>query len=117
MPEIREEIMIFFTAVLTGAVLRTAYRCISCLREWIRHEPVAIELEDLFYWIAASIYFFVQIYHTSNGVIRWYFILGVVLVAVLAAFLIRQAEKIHKKMYARSKKNSSKTIDKSSKKR
>ena len=49
MPEIREEIMIFFTAVLTGAVLRTAYRCISCLREWIRHEPVAIELEDLFY--------------------------------------------------------------------
>ena len=67
MPEIREEIMIFFTAVLTGAVLRTAYRCISCLREWIRHEPVAIELEDLFYWIAASIYFFVQIYHHLYG--------------------------------------------------
>ena len=100
MPEIREEIMIFFTAVLTGAVLRTAYRCISCLREWIRHEPVAIELEDLFYWIAASIYFFVQIYHTSDGVIRWYFILGVVLGAIFGWM-----KKLHKKIYTRSHKD------------
>lgn len=105
MPEIREEIMIFFTAVLTGAVLRTAYRCISCLREWIRHEPVAIELEDLFYWIAASIYFFVQIYHTSNGVIRWYFILGVVLGAIFASVFFGWMKKLHKKIYTRSHKD------------
>lgn len=101
MPEIREEIMIFFTAVLTGAVLRTAYRCISCLREWIRHEPVAIELEDLFYWIAASIYFFVQIYHTSSGGIRWSFLLGCVGGAAFASFLIKKIEKIGKKIYMR----------------
>lgn len=105
MPEIREEIMIFFTAVLTGAVLRTAYRCISCLREWIRHEPVAIELEDLFYWIAASIYFFVQIYHTSDGSIRWHFVLGVVLGAVLMTVFLRQLEKVYKKIYTRKKKD------------
>ena len=101
MPEIREEIMIFFTAVLTGAVLRTAYRCISCLREWIRHEPVAIELEDLFYWIAASIYFFVQIYHTSNGVIRWYFILGVVLGSFFFSRMSKIPGKLRKKLYAK----------------
>ena len=105
MPEIREEIMIFFTAVLTGAVLRTAYRCVSCLREWIRHEPVAIELEDLFYWIAASIYFFVQIYHTSDGSIRWYFILGVVFGAILMSLIFFWAKKIHKKIYTRRHKD------------
>ena len=110
MPEIRDEIMIFFTAVLTGAVLRTAYRCISCLREWIRHEPVAIELEDLFYWIAASIYFFVQIYHTSSGSIRWYFILGCVCGAIFASFLIKKIEKIGKKIYTQKKKKLSENL-------
>lgn len=117
MPEIREEIMIFFTAVLTGAVLRTAYRCISCLREWIRHEPVAIELEDLFYWIAASIYFFVQIYHTSSGGIRWHFILGCVCGAVFASLLIKKIEKFGKKIYTRKQDKFSENLAEKRKKR
>ena len=117
MPGIREEFIVFVLAVLSGAIVRLVYKCISSFREIVRHSLVAIGAEDFLFWLGSALYLFVQIYHTSDGSIRWYFILGVVLGAVLAAFLIRQAEKIHKKMDARSKKNSSKTIDKSSKKR
>ncbi|BDF32055.1 spore cortex biosynthesis protein YabQ [Extibacter muris] len=117
MPGIREEFIVFVLAVLSGAIVRLVYKCISSFREIVRHSLAAIGAEDFLFWLGSALYLFVQIYHTSDGSIRWYFILGVVLGAVLAAFLIRQAEKIHKKMYARSKKNSSKTIDKSGKKR
>ena len=72
MPQIQVEIMIFFSAVLSGAGLRAVYRGIGCVREWIPHRAAVIELEDLLYWLAAALYLFVQIYHTSNGSIRWY---------------------------------------------
>ena len=117
MPGIREEFIVFVLAVLSGAIVRLVYKCISSFREIVRHSLAAIGVEDFLFWIGSALYLFVQIYHTSDGSIRWYFILGIVLGAVLTAFLIRQVEKIHKKMYARSKKNSSKTIDKSGEKR
>ena len=41
----------FLLAVLAGAIVRLAYRCISCLREVVHHAHWVIELEDLIYWI------------------------------------------------------------------
>lgn len=109
MPQIQVEIMIFFSAVLSGAVLRAVYRGIGCVREWIPHRAAVIELEDLLYWLAAALYLFVQIYHTSNGSIRWYFILGVVVGAVFTSFLFRWMKKIHKKIYGERHKEFMKT--------
>ena len=117
MPGIREEFIVFVLAVLSGAIVRLIYKCLSSFREIVKHSLAVIGVEDFFFWLGSALYLFVQIYHTSDGSIRWYFILGVVIGALLAAFLIRQAEKVHKKMYARGKKNLSKTIDKSGKKR
>lgn len=97
--------MIFLTALLTGAALRLAYRCLGVLREWIPHRPVVVEVEDLFYWIGVSIYLFVQIYHTSDGSIRWYFVLGVVLGAVFMSLIFFWAKKMHKKIYTRRHKD------------
>ena len=105
MPQIQVEIMIFFSAVLSGAVLRAVYRGIGCVREWIPHRAAVIELEDLLYWLAAALYLFVQIYHTSNGSIRWYFILGVVLGAIFASVFFGWMKKLHKKIYTRSHKD------------
>ena len=101
MPQIQVEIMIFFSAVLSGAVLRAVYRGIGCVREWIPHRAAVIELEDLLYWLAAALYLFVQIYHTSNGSIRWYFILGVVLGSVFFSCLSKIPGKLRKKLYAK----------------
>lgn len=105
MPGLKEELMVFVMAVISGAIVRLAYRCIACFRNIIRHNLVAIGIEDLIFWIGSAIYIFVQIYHTSDGVIRWYFILGVVLGAIFASVFFGWMKKLHKKIYTRSHKD------------
>lgn len=111
MLEIREEVMIFLLAVIAGAVVRLSYRCICCFRSIVRHSLYAVEIEDMLFWIGAAVYLFVQIYHTSDGSIRWYFILGVALGAVLMSVFLRSAEKLYKKIYGAKKKDCSPGVD------
>lgn len=117
MTGIRAEFAVFILAVLSGAIVRLVYRCISCFREIVKHSLAVMGIEDFFFWLGTALYLFVQIYHTSDGSIRWYFVLGVVAGALLASLFVRVAEKVHKKMYVRRKKNSGKTIEKYPKKR
>lgn len=114
---IKEEFMVFVLAVLSGAIVRLVYKCISCFREIVKHSLAVMGIEDFIFWMSTALYLFVQIYHTSDGSIRWHFVLGVVFGAAFASISIRKAEKVHKKMYARRKKNSDKTIEKYRKKR
>ncbi len=97
MPEIREEVLIFFQAILAGMIVRFAYRGLHCLREIVRHSLFMIEAEDILFWIATAFYLFVQIYHTSDGSIRWYFVLGIVLGAAVSSGFIWWIEKRAKK--------------------
>ncbi len=86
MPEIRAEILVFLLVVIAGCVARLSYHCIVCFREIVRHSLLVMGIEDILYWMGAAIYFFVQIYHTSSGSIRWYFILGCVCVVICLIF-------------------------------
>ena len=104
MPDIREELIIFLTALVTGVILRLMYRCICCFRQIIKHNYFAIGVEDLVFWVGCALYVFVQIYYTSDGSIRWYFVLGVVVGAVFMTFFLNFLEKMHKKIYVYKKK-------------
>ena len=88
MPGIEEEMMIFLAAVFSGAIVRLTYRCISCFRQIVKHRRYAVEAEDLVFWTGAAIY--------SDGSIRWYFVLGVVVGAVFMTFFLNCLEKMHK---------------------
>lgn len=99
MPEIREEIIGFFIAFVSGAVVRLCYHCISCFRANFRHHLLLVEIEDMLYWITTAIYLFVQIYYTSNGVVRWYFALGVVFGVLVSTVFLREIKKMLKKIY------------------
>ena len=48
-----------------------------------------------------EMYLFVQIYHTSSGSVRWYYILGVVVGACLMSWLLQKVKKMCKKIYTR----------------
>lgn len=101
MPGIGKEITIFLQALLAGNVVFWIYYLIRKIRKLIKHNLFFISLEDFLFWIGSGIYLFVQMFNTSNGSIRWYFILGVVVGAILPLFL---TEKARKKFVARSKK-------------
>lgn len=96
---IKEEILAFLTAILSGGIVRIWYQCLICFRYIFKHNRIAIEIEDFLFWIVTGIYLFVQIYHTSGGSVRWYFVPGIVLGAGISTVLSRKIEKNLKKIY------------------
>lgn len=114
---IGKELFIFLLAVLAGAIVRLAYRCISCLREVVHHAYWVIELEDLIYWIGTAIFLFVQIYYTSSGSVRWYFVLGIGLGASAMSVFLVAVRKWYRKIVCPGSGFLAETLEKGRKKR
>ena len=117
MMEVKEELIIFLLAVVSGGIVRLSYRLLHCVRQIVRHNLLAIEIEDFLFWIFSALFLFVQIYHTTSGSIRWHFVLGVVFGAVISSFALWKAEKVYKKIYTRNQKKSFRFLAKKNKKR
>ncbi|MXP74004.1 hypothetical protein GN277_00660 [Lachnospiraceae bacterium WCA-9-b2] len=109
---IREEMMVFLAAVVSGGIVRLIYQCIRCFRRIVSHTLAAIGAEDLIFWMGSAVYMFVQIYHTSDGSIRWYFILGVGLGVILMWVFLDREEKLFKKIYGNKEKDLRQGLDK-----
>ena len=112
MPGIHEEMMVFLIAVVSGAIVRLVYQCIRCFRRIVVHDLAAVSVEDMIFWLGSAVYLFVQIYHTSDGSIRWYFILGVALGVVFMWVFLNEEEKLFKKIYGHKEKDLRKGLDK-----
>lgn len=117
MLEIKEEVIIFLLAAVSGGIVRLFYRFLHCLRQVVHHNLLAIEIEDFLFWIVSALYLFVQIYYTTSGCIRWYFILGVVLGAIIFSYVLWKIEKVYKKIYTQNRKKSASCLAEKSKKR
>ena len=91
------EVRIFVSAMCSGSFLLSVYYLIEMIRKAICHKTWMINFEDVLFWIFAGGYLFVQIYHTNNGSIRLYYVLGVVLGAALSWKTLRLLEKLWKK--------------------
>lgn len=98
---IEKELFVFLQAALAGNMIYLVYSAIRVVRRIIKHNLFFVSLEDLIFWIGVGIYLFVKIYQTSNGSIRWYFVIGVLTGGLLTHFMI---SKITKKCIAKWKK-------------
>lgn len=114
---ITKELFIFLSAILSGAIVRLVYRCISCLRNVIHHTHWIVELEDLAYWVGTAIFLFVQIYYTSSGSVRWYFILGVGIGEIIMSVFLAITGKICRKIVRRYSRFFTETLEKPGEKR
>ena len=97
MLNIKKELLVFFCACLTGVNVRAGYEILIFLRKMIIHNNLVKGIEDLFYWIFMSAYIFSQIYATTYGSIRWYFLLGLVFGVAVIQKLISSGKKYTKK--------------------
>lgn len=95
---IGKEAFIFLYAGLSGIVILCSYQILRLLRRLIGHHIVIVNLEDVIYWLGVSAYLFRQMYKTTYGSIRWFFVLGVVCGIVFANLLLFLAKKIYRKM-------------------
>ncbi len=91
---IGNEAGIFLYAGLAGVTVAVSYHILICLRKLIRHSMTAVGIEDLLFWIGASIYLFWKMYDTTYGSIRWFFVLGTAAGAGAGCLFLRLCRKI-----------------------
>ncbi|WP_461810217.1 spore cortex biosynthesis protein YabQ [Faecalimonas sp.] len=106
---LEKEVAIFVHAVIAGMFVYGTYTLLRVIRRIIKHNLRAISIEDFLFWTGTSLYLFMEIYYTSNGSVRWFFVLGVILGMLIFSFFVFKAKKIYKKI--------EKSIDKYVKKR
>ena len=98
---IEKELSAFLQAALAGNLVYLVYMAIRVFRRILKHNLFWISIEDAVFWIVIGFYLFLEIYKTSNGKIRWYFVLGVLVGGILTHHII---SKITKKYIDKSKK-------------
>lgn len=91
------EALIFLYAGLSGMTVLFAYYVLICFRRIVKHSAAVTGLEDILFWLAASGYIFKQMYDTTYGSIRWFFMLGLMSGAASGFGIIRLAGKINVK--------------------
>lgn len=82
-PVIRQEASVFLQAVLHGAFLTVLYDLFRILRRVIRHGPAAVSAEDFLYWLMAGFFTFCFAFEKTDGIVRGYTALGIILGSVL----------------------------------
>ena len=92
---IQKEMSVFLQAVLAGNLVYLAYHAIRIFRRIVKHNLFWVSIEDALFWIATAFYLFLKIYQTSNGTIRWYFVLGVLFGGMLTHRIILKITKKH----------------------
>lgn len=98
MSGIGTELLIFIYAVLTGVIVPVSYYILLAFRKLLRHSNLAVGIEDLIFWTIMSGYIFRQMYLTTYGSIRWYFILGMVLGITGTHFVGKRIKKLSAKV-------------------
>lgn len=95
---IGKEAFIFLYAGLSGIVVLFSYQILRQLRRLIPHHIIVVNLEDIIYWLCVSAYLFRQMYVTTYGSIRWFFVLGIVCGVSAANFVLFMGKKIYRKI-------------------
>lgn len=94
---IEKEAVIFLYAILTGITMFLCYQLLILWRSVVRHGNISINLEDLFYWAGTGIYIYYQMYQTTYGSIRGFFLLGIVVGNLTAYFVKKNVKKLFEK--------------------
>ena len=94
---IEKELIVFLQAVLAGNLVCLVYSAFRVFRRLVVHNLVWISVEDLLFWIGTGFYLFYQIHKNCNGVIRWYFVIGVLTGGIITYSIV---DKIIKKYIA-----------------
>lgn len=82
------ELQFFMISILWGAIILLAYDQLRIIRRVISHNILFITLEDLIFWILASIFIFAMIYEKNSGTIRGFSIMGMGIGMVLYHYIL-----------------------------
>lgn len=82
------ELQFFLTSILSGAILILVYDGLRIFRRLIKHDGFFIALEDLFFWVGASLFIFAMMYEENDGIIRGFSVMGMAIGMVLYHYIL-----------------------------
>ena len=74
---------LFLSTVMVGAAIGLLFDIFRIFRKTARHSGLAVQLEDLFFWVAATGLTFYYMLHRNYGEIRPFAMVGIVIGGVL----------------------------------
>lgn len=85
---VAEELYKVLVTILYGVASTFTYDILRILRRCVPHNIVAVSVEDMLYWIALSICTFALLIRINDGGVRFYFLIGAVLGAILYSLTV-----------------------------
>ena len=74
--QIAEEAWFLLHSFLLGVFITFFYDLFRVFRRVVRHGIFWISLEDLVFWVMASVGIFYLLYYENNGAFRWFAVFG-----------------------------------------
>lgn len=85
---INVEVRFFLISVLWGALILLAYDVLRILRRLIKHNNFFVAVQDLLFWVTASMFIFAMMYRENDGIIRGFCIMGMSIGMVLYHYIL-----------------------------
>lgn len=85
---IRQETAVFLFFVLHGSGLTILYDVLRALRRCVRHSLLLLSLEDFLFWMTAGFLTFYLAFRESDGTIRGFSVVGMLLGFMLYHFTL-----------------------------
>ena len=82
------EMHFFLTSILWGVLVLLAYDQLRILRRIIRHNSFFVAIQDLLFWVLASVFIFAMIYAENSGTIRGFSVMGMVIGMVIYHYIL-----------------------------
>lgn len=85
---IRQETVVFLSAVMHGILLTCFYDILRALRRAFVHSLTVVSAEDFLFWLAAGFATFCLLFERTDGVLRGYVAVGILLGALLYHYTV-----------------------------
>ena len=78
MAMILQQVQYFLASFLWGVLLFFLYDLLRIIRKLISHSLFAVFIEDIIFWVVASVFVFQMVFEKNDGILRLFFVFALV---------------------------------------
>ena len=88
--EIVTQLQFFLISILWGGMILLAYDGLRIFRRLIKQGSIVLAIEDLIFWVIASLFIFAMIYEENDGIIRGFAVMGMAIGMIIYHYIISE---------------------------
>jgi len=88
---VSEQVIVFLSTAISGMVIALVYDLFRIFRKAVRTGSLVTFVQDILYWLIASVIMFITIYYSNDGELRGFLFLGAFLGVIIYALMFSKA--------------------------